>query len=387
MSSRSSGYSNAAYCTMYDNDDQESCSMYQCDNETFVDDVFYDHEPERSREPPLGASGSFRFVESRSSTPSSTPRKQQQRRRQRSFSAPRNQNTMSVLAPMIAQARCNQQTPGIRRSRSAVFCKESEDRRTSLGDASDARDLSTQRGHPTRRTISVGQQQGYRVSPARPYCEPRPRDTSLSVYDLRSINSSFCQKPRQCLIAERKSSANLAIIPPNTRPLLSPSPLESPTKKGSWAALPSRPTNNTLWLSGLFLLFTSTVNCLLCFYLLAKKGRHYYIDLAVISGFALLVLGFVGMRMGRWEWFLNRNYLAGYMVLSMLDVLLCAVLGLLASDWRPPDLPEIVEIASGAVCGLSALMLLLALCLGASSCCRNPPPDNRVAHSVPSFIV
>lgn len=85
--------------------------------------------------------------------------------------------------------------------------------------------------------------------------------------------------------------------------------------------------------------------------------------------------------------FCNECLFSGYMVLSMLDVLLCAVLGLLASDWRPPDLPEILEIASGAVCGLSALMLLLALCLGASTCCKNPPPDNRVSHNVPSFIV
>lgn len=42
-----------------------------------------------------------------------------------------------------------------------------------------------------------------------------------------------------------------------------------------------------------------------------QKGRHYYIDFAVISEFAMLVLGFIGVRMSRYDWVLNRNYLGG----------------------------------------------------------------------------
>lgn len=252
MSSRSSGYSNAAYCNMYDNDadEHDSFFLYQCNNETFVDDISV-YESGGGREQPLGASGTLRLPESRTSTPNSTPRKSQQHRRQRSFSAPRNASastTMNVLAPMVAQARC----PTIRRSRSAVFSKDAEDRRTSLCEVG-------QRGHPSRRTISVGQNQGYRVRPSH---DPPP---SASFYDLR----------RQ----------NLAVIPPSTRPLLTPSPpaaIFSPAKtaKGSWATttLP-RPSSstNTLWLSGLFLLFTSTVNCILCFYLLAEVSNFPYL--------------------------------------------------------------------------------------------------------------
>lgn len=250
MSSRSFGYSNAAYCNMYDNemDDQDNFFLYQCNNETFVDDMCGYECGGGGREQPLGASGSFRLAESRTSTPNSTPRKSQHNRRQRSFSAPRNvpaSTTMSVLAPMVAQARC----PTIRRSRSAVFAKETEDRRTSLYEVSP-------RGHPSRRTISVPQNPGYQVRPSH---EPPP---SASYYDLR----------RQ----------NLAVIPPSSRPLLTPSPPTvnfSPSKgtKGSWAptALP-RPSSsaNTLRFSGLFLLFTSTVNCLLCFYLLAQVNKY-----------------------------------------------------------------------------------------------------------------
>lgn len=285
MSSKSFGYSNAAYCNMYDNDDdQDDYSLYQSHNETFVDE-FYDQDldlesEQRSREPPLGASGSLRFAESSSSTPNSTPRKQHpHRRRQRSFSAPRHQNTatVNVLAPMIAQARSHQehatqahtQQPSIRRSRSAVFYKDAEDRRV----YQDTREFTGQRGHPSRKTISVAHGQGHRVTPARVHCEPFPRaqDTSLPYYDT-SLQT------RQCLIpaSARKSAANLAIIPPNTRPLLPPSPRSLNTdfspKKASWATLPLTRTssNNTLRLSGLFLLFTGTVNCLLCFYLLAK---------------------------------------------------------------------------------------------------------------------
>lgn len=284
MSSKSFGYSNAAYCNMYDNDDdQDNFSLYHSHNETFVDE-FYDQEPDleteqRGREPPLGASGSLRFVESSSSTPNSTPRKQQpHRRRQRSFSAPRHQNTptVNILAPMIAQARSHQEhaaqtpQPSIRRSRSAVFFKDTDERRV----YQDTREFAGQRGHPSRKTISVAHHgQGHRVTPARVHCEPIPRaqDTASSYYDTS-------QQPRQCLIpaSARKSAANLAIIPPNTRPLLPPSPhslnSDFSPKKASWATLPvSRASsNNTLRLSGLFLLFTGTVNCLLCFYLLAK---------------------------------------------------------------------------------------------------------------------
>lgn len=251
MSSRSSGYSNGAYCNMYDNDadEQDSFFLYQCNNETFVDDMSVYECGGGGREQPLGASGSLRTAESRTSTPNSTPRKSQPSRRQRSFSAPRNvpiSTTMSVLAPMVAQARC----PTIRRSRSAVFAKETEDRRTSLCEVG-------QRGHPSRRTISVGQNHGYQVRPSH---EPPP---SASFYDLR----------RQ----------NLAVIPPSTRPLLTPSPPAvrfSPTKtKGSWASTPlPRPSSsaNTLRFSGLFLLFTSTVNCLLCFYLLAQVNKYFF---------------------------------------------------------------------------------------------------------------
>lgn len=255
MSSRSSGYSNAAYCNMYDeyeNREPDDFSMYQYPyhDETFVDEMYeqdQDMEQERGREPPLGSS-------SRNTTPSSTPRKIRPRR-QRSFSAPRNHTAnVNILAPMIAQL---QEPPAIRRSRSAVFCKEDRDR-------DDSRyELLGQRGQPTRRTIAVSQNQnrGYRVAPVRQPVTPRPQDLGTTP-----------TRPYQ------KSLANLAVIPPNTRPLLPPSPPDLSPEKGSWAALPlARPSNNTLWLSGLFLLFTSTVNCLLCFYLLAKVINLLYI--------------------------------------------------------------------------------------------------------------
>ncbi|XP_054290588.1 uncharacterized protein LOC129005653 [Macrosteles quadrilineatus] len=279
---------------------------------------------------------------------------------------------------MIAQARVA--STGIRRSRSAVFTED-----------------FPHRGTPARRTI----------------CQPNYQHRVIPQYQEPPMSSWEPLLPQ---------NRNLAVIPPNARPRPHPrpEPLPPSPNKGSWATLPASTPTNTLFLSGLFLIFASTINCLLCFYLLAKKGRHYYIDLAVMSGFAMLVLGYAAVRTGRWDWVFNRNYLAGYMVLSMLDVLLCGVLGLLASDWRPPEvasvamcymvlsmldvllcgvlgllasdwrppeMPEIVEVASGAVFGLSALMLLLALILCASSCCKHPPPDNRVSHSVPSLIV
>lgn len=249
MSSRSSGYSNTAYCNMYDDyecGEPESFSLYQCHDETFVDEMYEQEQDERCREPPQGAV-------SRNSTPCSTPRKMRPRR-QRSFSAPRN-NTANILAPMIAQL---QEPPAMRRSRSAVFCKEERDDRR-LSAAESRYELLGQRGQPTRRTIAVaqGQNRGYRVAPVRQPVSPRAQE--------------LCQpRPYQ------KSLANLAVIPPNTRPLLPPSPPDMSLEKSSWTSLPlaRRPSNNTLYLSGLFLLFTSTLNCLLCFYLLAKVITH-----------------------------------------------------------------------------------------------------------------
>lgn len=80
-------------------------------------------------------------------------------------------------------------------------------------------------------------------------------------------------------------------------------------------------------------------------------------------------------------------YVSGYIILILLNLLQCGVLSILASGWKDTGSPE-EDIASGAIGGLAVLTLLLSILgLSASTCCKNPPPDNRVAHCAQGFIV
>ncbi|ERL89899.1 hypothetical protein D910_07258 [Dendroctonus ponderosae] len=86
-------------------------------------------------------------------------------------------------------------------------------------------------------------------------------------------------------------------------------------------------------------------------------------------------------------WLPNRNYLSGYLVLTVFSLLTCAgLLLLLVYDPRPGT--ALADMTSAAVCGFSVLTLLLALTGVVSSyCCKYPPPDNRVDHCSPGLTV
>jgi len=42
-----------------------------------------------------------------------------------------------------------------------------------------------------------------------------------------------------------------------------------------------------------------------------QRGRRYYLDFGVLSGFGSVLLGFLGYRSRRWQWLPNRNYVSG----------------------------------------------------------------------------
>lgn len=125
----------------------------------------------------------------------------------------------------------------------------------------------------------------------------------------------------------------------------------------------------------------------LCFYMLSFMGRPYYLDFSTVAGFTCAVMGVLGCRARNVYWLPNRNYLSGYLVLSVFSLLTCGgLLLLLVYDPRPGT--PLADMTSAAVCGFSVLTLLLALTGVVSSyCCKYPPPDNRVQHCSPGLRV
>jgi len=78
---------------------------------------------------------------------------------------------------------------------------------------------------------------------------------------------------------------------------------------------------------------------------------------------------------------------AGYVILSMFSLLTCA--GLIAILTLQPKPGEpLADVAGGAVCGISVLSLILAAVgVLSSRCCKYPPPDNRVEHCAEGFTL
>jgi hypothetical protein len=125
----------------------------------------------------------------------------------------------------------------------------------------------------------------------------------------------------------------------------------------------------------------------LCSYMMYVIGRSYFLDFGMVAGFTCLTLGVLGFRTRRCYWLPNRNYISGYIVLSVLSLLMCAGLLVLLVLQPKPGTP-LADMTSGAVCGISVLSLVLAsVGVMTSYCCKYPPPDNRVEHSVPGFTV
>ncbi|KAJ8980141.1 hypothetical protein NQ317_014635 [Molorchus minor] len=161
------------------------------------------------------------------------------------------------------------------------------------------------------------------------------------------------------------------------------------SKSESWMnlSMSKPPVQATLTLAALVMLACGGVTCGVCFYMISRLGRLYYLDFGIVSGFTSLVLGLLGFRSRHIKWLPNRNYVSGYLVLSFFSLLTCAGLLVLLSMQPMPGTP-LADMTSGAVCAISALTVLLATSGFVSSyCCKYLPPDNRVQHSVEGFTV
>ncbi|GBP49246.1 hypothetical protein EVAR_96554_1 [Eumeta japonica] len=136
----------------------------------------------------------------------------------------------------------------------------------------------------------------------------------------------------------------------------------------------------TLAVAALMMTLCGALSAGLSFYIMYTMGRRYYLDFGVLSGFTCLLLGLLGFRSRKYQLLPNRNYISGYIVLSVFSLFSAAcLLILLCAQPRPGS--ALNDVSGGAVCALSALSLALAsLGVFTSYCCRHPPPDNRVAN-------
>ncbi|XP_060532613.1 uncharacterized protein LOC132705775 [Cylas formicarius] len=161
------------------------------------------------------------------------------------------------------------------------------------------------------------------------------------------------------------------------------------TTPESWRNTSSRNTNagQALLVAAFMMFLCGSVTTGLCFYMISIMGRLYFLDFGVVAGFTCVILGLLGFRSRNVHWLPNRNYISGYLVLSLFSLLTCAgLVVLLVEQPRPGTL--LADMTSGAVCGISVLSLLLAAAGVISSyCCKYPPPDNRVEHCSPGLTI
>ncbi|XP_018575982.1 uncharacterized protein LOC108914616 [Anoplophora glabripennis] len=160
-------------------------------------------------------------------------------------------------------------------------------------------------------------------------------------------------------------------------------------KSESWMNLSigNKSVRSTLAVAALLMLLCGTVTSGLCFYMISIMGRLYFLDFGIVAGFTCLILGLLGFRTNNVYWLPNRNYISGYLVLSVFSLLTCVGLLVLLVMQPRPGTP-LADITSGAVCGISVFSLILAVSGVVSSyCCKYPPPDNRVQHCAEGFTV
>ncbi|XP_033608467.1 early nodulin-like protein 2 isoform X2 [Cryptotermes secundus] len=164
----------------------------------------------------------------------------------------------------------------------------------------------------------------------------------------------------------------------------------SPGLKASWIHMPTpyqTPPTGTIVTAGATLLLCGAITIVLSLYMMSKAGRRYYLDFGVLSGFGSVLLGCLGFRSRRWLWLPNRNYVSGYIILSMFSLLTCAgLISILTLQPKPGE--PLADLAGGAVCGIAVLSLILAAFgVLSSRCCKYPPPDNRVEHCAEGFTL
>uniref|UniRef100_A0A182SYV9 Uncharacterized protein n=1 Tax=Anopheles maculatus TaxID=74869 RepID=A0A182SYV9_9DIPT len=179
-----------------------------------------------------------------------------------------------------------------------------------------------------------------------------------------------------------------AIISPRLNSdIYSEKPLPDPQKPGSWGE--SLPNGSKSWRKmanasatigavSLMLILCGFMNSGLSLYMTAKLGREFYLDMGVLAGFSAIALGILGFKSRQCDWLPNRNYMSGFVLVTIFSLLNCCAEVILMTMHPYPGTP-LNDVTTGIILGLSSLIILL-ISLGAitSRWCRAPPPDNRV---------
>lgn len=219
-----------------------------------------------------------------------------------------------------------------------------------------------------------------------------PKSSPQKVVRLQP--SSRAQQKLNYAIATKQMAQDkrsTAIVPP-----MCSSPIQSvysettySQKSESWMNLSaSRPAAGMgLSAAALILFLCGNVISGLSFYMISQLGKWYYLDFSLAAGFTCIIMGLLGFRSRNVDRLPNRNYLSGFLILCVFSILTCAGLSVLLIKNPEPGTP-LADMTSGAVCGFSVLILLLATTgLVSSYCCKHPPPDNRVQHCSPGLTV
>ncbi|XP_066249152.1 uncharacterized protein spdo [Euwallacea similis] len=208
---------------------------------------------------------------------------------------------------------------------------------------------------------------------------PRPTKPPPNSKVQQKLNYAFGGKQ---LVIQEKRLQNTAVVPP-----MCSSPVQSIYAETTYSQKSESGTNisskssafgQTLIAAAFIMFLCGLGTTSLSFYMLSFMGRPYYLDFSIVSGFTCTVMGILGCRSKNVYWVPNRNYLSGYLALTVFSLLTCAGLVVLLVNDPLPGTP-LADMTSAAVCGFSVLTLLLTLTGVVSSyCCMYPPPDNRV---------
>ncbi|XP_063702022.1 uncharacterized protein LOC134832064 [Culicoides brevitarsis] len=128
----------------------------------------------------------------------------------------------------------------------------------------------------------------------------------------------------------------------------------------------------------LMLVLCGLLNGGLSLYLTWNNGRSYFLDTSFICGLACLGLGALGFKSRQCNWLPNRNYISGYLLVTVFSILdCCGLLALLILN-PFPGFPQ-HDVISGVILGLSAITLaFISLGVVSSRWCRSYPPDARI---------
>ncbi|KAI5710973.1 hypothetical protein M8J75_012983 [Diaphorina citri] len=359
--------------------------------------------------------------------PKVTPKRNFKLDRCASYSVPNRRNNLDVLAPMIAQAALNQQNSAQNLRRTMSIAGISQYRGSYHGRNQSPSDLISP-NLPTRtrsaRVISSRRRLNMNITSPNTTSQALLRHHSLVVRNhnqstlspekslrpaLDDLETTFSVKNTASSIcgSQYSTSKSMAVISPTYRPTarVTSTPIKltpivddeeasffkksfSPSKEHSWIRSPRQHLPMcSLFLASSLLLISGAASFLMAFYLLSLMGRTYYLNVGVFSGTVSMTLGMLGFRFRDWEWLPNRNYVSGFILISLFS--LVHMIGLLVLIKNILTMAfETMDIIGGALCCISVIQTLLAsFGLLTSCCCKYPPPDNRVAHGVEGFTV